>query len=62
MDSRSTEALHSGLAARLSEMHGKYSDFNLQIILMQIRSSVRQYFINVKTATTAYDQSLENFP
>lgn len=43
-------------------MHGKYFDFNLQIILMQIRSSVRQYLMNVKTATTAYDESLNCKP
>lgn len=44
-------------------MYGKCSDFNLQIILMQIRSrSVHQYSMNIKTVTTAYDQSLNCKP
>lgn len=44
-------------------MYGKCFDFHLQIILMQIRSrSVHQYPMNSKTATTAYDQSLNCKP
>lgn len=44
-------------------MYGKCFDFNLQIILMQIRSrSVHRYPMNIKTATTAYDQFLNCKP